>query len=274
MQLNPKDLILTLLLAAEGDELEAREAVSACALFGVRANSVRVALVRLNAAGLVEAAGRGSYRLGPQAVALAGELGLWKQAEARIRPWQGDWAMVYTGELKRSDKPALGRRLRALNLAGFQALSRDIYIRPDNLVESMADLRQRLRRLGLDTEAMLWRAQALEPSCEEQARALWAGMGLNARYRDTTEKIRRWLEKMPELDMEEAARESFLLGNAAIRQMIYDPLLPEPLVDVVARRACLDAVHEIDQVGHAIWRRLRETQFPAVPDRADTASLH
>lgn len=263
MLLNPKDLILNLLMAAEGDELEAHEAVSACALFGVRANSVRVALVRLNAAGLLEAAGRGSYRLGPQATELAQELSLWKQSENRVKPWEGTWLMVYTGELGRSNKPAMNRRLRALNLAGFQPLGRDIHLRPDNLTENMAELGLRLRRLGLESEAMLWKAQALEPELEAQARTLWNGSALNAQYRDTEQKIRRWLEKMPGLDMEEAARESFLLGNAAIRQMIYDPLLPAPLVDVEARRTCLAAVHEIDQVGHSIWQKLRMAQFPS-----------
>lgn len=261
MQLNPKDLILTLLLASEDQMLEAREAVSACGLFGVRANSVRVALVRLNAAGLVEAAGRGSYRLGPGAAALAGELSLWKEAEARIRTWSGGWLMVYTGALKRSDKPALNRRLRALRLAGFEALRRDLHVRPDNLVEDMTALRQRLGRLGLDAEAMLWRADALEPACEAQARTLWDGEALNARYRDSTQRIRQWLAKLPGLDTEEAARESFLLGNAVIRQMINDPLLPDPLVDSAARRDCLAAVREIDEVGHDIWRRLRDAAF-------------
>ncbi|MBZ2190101.1 PaaX family transcriptional regulator [Alcanivorax sp. JB21] len=268
MQLNPKDLILTLLLAADDRELEAREAVSACALFGVRANSVRVALVRLNAAGLIEAVGRGSYRLGAKAVGLAGELGLWKQAEARIRPWQGDWLMVHTGELKRSDKPAMNRRQRALRLAGFEALQRDIYLRPDNLVEDIAALRQRLQRLGLDAEALVWRAQALDPASEAQARTLWDGPALTAQYRESTRRIREWLAKMPALDLDEAARESFLLGNAVIRQMIYDPLLPDPLVDSAARRDCLAAVQDIDEVGHDIWRRLRDAAFSAAPESA------
>lgn len=268
MQLNPKDLILTLLLAADDRELEAREAVSACALFGVRANSVRVALVRLNAAGLIEAVGRGSYRLGAKAVGLAGELGLWKQAEARIRPWQGDWLMVHTGELKRSDKPAMNRRQRALRLAGFEALQRDIYLRPDNLVEDIAALRQRLQRLGLDVEAPVWRATDLDSASEARARTLWDGPALTMQYRESTRRIREWLAKMPALDLDEAARESFLLGNAVIRQMIYDPLLPDPLVDSAARRDCLAAVQDIDEVGHDIWRRLRDAEFSVVSDSA------
>ncbi|MGC4062998.1 MAG: hypothetical protein QM749_20015 [Aquabacterium sp.] len=69
MSPNPKNLILNLLLAADGMPLIAADAVSSCALFGIRENSVRVALVRLSAAGMVESAGRGAYQLGPQAAA-------------------------------------------------------------------------------------------------------------------------------------------------------------------------------------------------------------
>ena len=65
MKPNPRSLILNLLLATEGDPLSARDAISSCALFGIRENSVRVTLVRLASAGLIEAAGRGAYRLGP-----------------------------------------------------------------------------------------------------------------------------------------------------------------------------------------------------------------
>jgi phenylacetic acid degradation operon negative regulatory protein len=61
---NPRNLILNLLLGAGSEPLSARSAVASCALFGIRENSVRVALVRLAASGLVEAAGRGAYRLG------------------------------------------------------------------------------------------------------------------------------------------------------------------------------------------------------------------
>ena len=63
----PKSLILNLLLAANGAPLSASDAVSSAGLFGIRENSVRVALVRLNAAGMIQSCGRGAYLLGPQA---------------------------------------------------------------------------------------------------------------------------------------------------------------------------------------------------------------
>ena len=64
----PKSLILNLMRAAEGRPVTAADAVTSAALFGIRENSVRVTLVRLAAAGMIESAGRGTYKLGPDAL--------------------------------------------------------------------------------------------------------------------------------------------------------------------------------------------------------------
>ena len=90
----PRKLILNLLLAAEGTPLSAADAVRACGFFGIRENSVRVALVRLSAEGLLTSAGRGAYQLGPGALNLAHVLASWRQAESLVRDWQGGWIMV------------------------------------------------------------------------------------------------------------------------------------------------------------------------------------
>ncbi len=67
MKPKPRGLILDLLLAADPEPLSARDAVTACALFGISDNNARVALARLASDGLVEAAERGSYQLSARA---------------------------------------------------------------------------------------------------------------------------------------------------------------------------------------------------------------
>lgn len=69
--------------------MSARAAINACALFGIRENSVRVALVRLGATGIIEAAGRGTYRLGPKAAQLANDVASWRDIEQRVCDWHG-----------------------------------------------------------------------------------------------------------------------------------------------------------------------------------------
>ena len=267
---HPKLLILNLLMAAEGAPLSAKEATAAGAVFGMRENSVRVALVRLSAAGLIEAAGRGSYRLGPQAVPLAEDLSGWQLAEERVCDWDGGWLMVSTGALGRSDRPSLHARERALALTGFGELEPTLHVRPDNLVGHASAVRQRLFKLGLDDGAAVFVARDLGPRHERAAVRLWDGKALNASYRVARQKLAQWLERVDQLDPDMAARESFLLGNEAIRQLVFDPMLPEPLVDVSARREFAKVVQAFDRQGHEIWRRLLCRVNPVGrPERAD-----
>lgn len=53
---NARKLILGLLLATDGAPLNVRDAITACALFDITENNVRVTLVRLSADGLIRPA--------------------------------------------------------------------------------------------------------------------------------------------------------------------------------------------------------------------------
>lgn len=262
----PKSLILNLLLAADGAPLSASDAVNSAQLFGVRENSVRVALVRLNAAGLIESAGRGAYRLGPQATTVAADVASWRHAEQRVCEWTGAWLMVSTAGLGRSDRSALRGRERALALAGFQSLDEGLHVRPDNLVGHAQAARSRLQQLGLEAEAPVFVATELDADLDRRARGLWSSAKLNQAYERTRNKLESWMASADRLDTETAARESYVLGNEAIRQMVFDPMLPAPLVDVEARRACVQAVMAFDAAGHRIWQQLlpslRQTPTP------------
>lgn len=262
MELNPRHLILQFLLTVEGGVLAVREAINACGVFGIRENSVRVALVRLSASGMVEAAGRGCYRLGPQATRLADDVRGWHGIESRLGPWTGGWIVAHCTGLGRSDRSQLQRRDRALALLGFRALERELFVRPDNLTGSAESARTRLQNLGLEPEAAVFVASGFDSEREARARLLWDGVQLNQGYRQTREKLERWLERADQLDMEAAARESFLLGSAGIRQLIFDPLLPEPLVDAGLRHAFIETLRRFDDEGHDIWRRFWNSASP------------
>lgn len=254
---NPRHLMLKFLLVADGEAMTAREAVAACALFGIRENSVRVALVRLAAAGMIEAAGRGSYRLGANATGLADDVSTWRTVESRVRAWSGGWIVVHCGALGRSDRSALGRRDRALQLLGFRELEREFFVRPDNMAGGVAAVRERLFKLGLDSSAAVFLATEFDAARDAHARSLWDGHALTSSYRQTRQQLEKWLEHAAALEPDVAARESFLLGSSAIRQLVFDPLLPDPLVDAALRRAFVDTVLRFDEAGHVIWQQLR-----------------
>jgi len=254
-----KSLILELLVATGGAPLSARAAIVACALFGISENSTRVALVRLSAAGRIEAVERGSYQLTSGSEDLAREVGSWRSAESKLRRWRGGYLAVHAGSLGRADRAELRRRDRALRMLGFGELERGFHLRPDNLAGGLEGVRSRLHALGLEREAIIFVASALTPDVEYRVQALWDGKGLSAAYRRSRAELERWLRRAGRLEPDVGAREAFLIGGRAIRQIVYDPLLPAPLVDEGDRRAFFDAVRQVDQEGRQIWKRFFES---------------
>src|SRR5690606_4769938 len=104
-----------------------------------------------------------------------------------------------------------------------------------NLRGGVEAIRQRLYALGLEQGAPVFLADGFDPERRTRLPALWDGNGLNQLYRQQQALLSRWLERADQLAPEDAARESFLLGGRAIRHIVFDPLLPAPLVDVQAR---------------------------------------
>ena len=255
MKTNARHLILNLLLGAAGQRLSAREAVAACALFGIRDNSARVALARLVAAGLVEVLDRGAYGLGPNAASLAAEVAGWRDTHATLRDWGGGWVAVHVGETDRGDRAALRTRMRALELLGMRELERGLHLRPDNLAGGVKAVRTRLHKLGLASATAVFGVHEFDAATQRSAAALWDGGALDRGYRATRSRLDAWSAQADALDIQAAARGAFVLGNTAIRQLVFDPLLPAPLVDAEARRDFVSAVIRFDAAGHAIWQR-------------------
>lgn len=262
---NPRRFLLKLLFAAEGQTLTAREMLASGEVLGFTPNSLRVALVRLTSEGLIASAARGVYCLGPEAAVLAEDAGLWRLGEQRVRPWSGEWILVHTGALARIDRTALRRRARVLDLLGLKEYARGLYVRPDNLVGGVAAVRARLRQLGLEPEASVIVAREFEAAELECIQKLWDGRALSRHYQRTRLQLEKLLARAQDVEIQVAAREVFRAGDDAIRTLIYDPLLPEPLVDVAARAAFTDTVLRFDDAGHRIWRELGIQSAPEVP---------
>lgn len=258
-RVNPKHLVLDLLLAIGDQALTAREAIAAAALFGITENSLRVTLARLCSTKLIDATERGAYRLGSAGTGLAGDVASWRTAEQRVRPWQGDFIMVHSAALTRSDRSALRQRKRALDMLGFRELQYGLHARPNNLERDLDAVRRRLHALGLDGPAAVFLGSGFDDSVRKALAKLWDGAMLNASYQAQSNSLRAWLATAPTLDTARAARESFLLGGEAIRQIVYDPLLPEPMVDTTRRHEFIEAVHQFDAAGRVIWTRFFET---------------
>ncbi len=272
MKPTAKKLILGLLLAREGEPLSVREAINACALFSITENNVRVTLVRLSSEGLIQSQGRGAYGLGPAALTTASEVSHWHEAEQRLRPWSGGYICVHSAALGRSDRKALRKRERALEMLGFRELERGLHLRPDNIRGSLEEVRRRLISLGLETQAVVFLATDFDAERQARIQKLWDGASLNKRYVVEREKLEAWMASADELELDVAARESYLIGGQAIRQLVFDPWLPEPLIDADARHAFFTTVQRFDATGKAIWSQLN-TMDNAMPVAAAASPL-
>jgi len=249
-----RSLILDLLSTLRRGSMPVRALVEAGASLGLAEGSVRVALTRLTAEGRVERDERGAYRLGETARAVSERLASWRRLEQRTRPWDGTWlAVVATRPGAAGSRSAQRRHRRALRWLGFRELERGLAVRPDNLAGGVDSARIELARLGLVPGAVVCRLSALDPVSDARARSLWDAGGLVDGYRRLARVLEESAQRLPALSEEQARGESFRLGGEALRALVLDPLLPEPIVPARERAALLETMRRYDALGRACW---------------------
>jgi phenylacetic acid degradation operon negative regulatory protein len=249
----PRLLLLRLLTVADEETLTAAEAVRAGALFDMTENSVRVTMARLTQAGLVEAVDAAIYRLGAKGQKLGADVAAWSTVDQRVTEWDSTWIAVTTGGLPRSDRKVLRARARALSLLGFRELDTGLYLRPNNLSGGVDTVRARLLDLGLGEEAAVFKASVFDSVRQEKALSLWSDMQLEASYKEISQRLNDWLATKDKLPREAALRDVYLLGDAGIRSVIFDPLLPAPLVNETERQQFFATVRRFNNEGRRLW---------------------
>jgi phenylacetic acid degradation operon negative regulatory protein len=246
-------MVLDLLSTLRRGSMPVRALVEAGGLFGIGGNSVRVALARLLARGLVERDERGRYRLGPAAGAIGQQVSSWRRASEKTRPWDGAWTSVHGTPGRGGSRRSARLSARALRFLGFRPLRQGLSVRPDNLVGGVPGARDTLAVLGLESGVLVASLRDLDPGTERKARGLWDRRGLETGYREACHALERSMERLSSLPPPEAMVESFLWGGWAIRRLALDPLLPEEICPSAGRSALLDAMRRYDRIGRAAW---------------------
>jgi phenylacetic acid degradation operon negative regulatory protein len=254
VQPTPKSLVLDLLSSLRGRPMPVRALVAAGEVFGISAESIRVALVRLCGHGTIARNERGQYRLAPAAEPVQRHVAAWTRTEERVVPWRGGWIGVHTAGLARADRTRARRRDRALQFLGFRPLDPHLFVRPDNLKGGVGAVRAELQALGLDGDALVFVLADLDAATEARARALWDAEALRRSYRMTSAALARSAARLDRMPEREAMVESFVLGGRTLRQLVLDPLLPEPIVPSRERAALVEAMRAYDRLGRASWR--------------------
>lgn len=247
-----EDLILNLLLG-HGGSLSVQALCRAGGLFGIRPGTIRVGLTRLQRQGKITSTGRAHYAFAPGASALSRRLEDWSRHFDRPRAWNGQWIGVHDAAVARSDKVVWRRHALALSLRGFASLAPRLHLRPDNLGGGVAGARDALRSLGLAPQAIVFGIEALDERRHAQACRLWDRAEMLRGYRALRSSLARHARSLRRLPPDEAARDSLLIGRAAIAQFMRDPLLPPELAPVAAREELLATIRDYQHRARQIW---------------------
>ncbi|RYY80302.1 MAG: PaaX family transcriptional regulator [Moraxellaceae bacterium] len=254
-KLNVRHLVIDLLIASNGAALTIRQLLLAANLFEFSDNSIRVAVTRLSSDDIIESAGRGKYQLTAQWQHWASDMRKRKQEMQPIKPWTQGYLAVFTGALGRVDRTALKHRERALRQYGFRELEMGLFIRPDNLAQTFEETFSQLQSNGLEPEAVMFQISHVDTNTGRKITNLWHSETLNQTYSSISHKIQIWLAQVDQCDVEQAARESLLLGREAIPLLTHDPLLPPPFIDENTRNQFVRDVQQLDQMGQRLWQQ-------------------
>jgi len=250
---SPRSLVLDLLSTLRGESMPVGALVAAGALFAIPENRMRVAVTRLLAARELLRDERGRYRLGPAAAPLSERVVSWRRIEERLRRWDGGWVAVHGSGLPRGRGDAAVRAARALRLLGFAEFAPGLALRPDNLRGGALGVREELLALGLPSATPVFALRELDADGDARARGLWDVAGLRARYLRERRALAASEATLARRTESAAMVESFRLGGRVIRELVRDPLLPEPLLPAAERRALVAALCRYDRAGRRIW---------------------
>jgi phenylacetic acid degradation operon negative regulatory protein len=221
----------------------------------------------------VESDQRGFYRLSRAALPVNRQVRSWAAIEDEVAAWDGGWLAVETSALPRRDRQGARVRERALRFLGFESLTKALRVRPDNRLGGVGACRERLVGLGFEPAPIVFRLEELDTHLEREARNLWSRYELERVYRELKDRLAESAERLPSLSTRDAMCESFQLGGEAVRQLALDPLLPQEIIDVNARRALIEEMRRYDELGRGCWKQWAGDSIEPERSPVDIGSL-
>ena len=260
--LTARELVIDFLSNRYPREMSVQEIAGVGNALGFSEQSLRMALTRLVEQSVAANPGRGLYRLSPSGEAMRVEVRKWRNLDDLAKPWSGGWIGVFDAAIPRSDRAALRRHERAMRLRGFRELQTGLWVRPANLRDSVAELREHLRALGLHPGALVVGLNDLDDEARAKATSLWDTAAMLARYRALADELIASKRKLERIPLDTAAAESMVLGRDVIRHINLDPVLPEELMPQRALSNLIRVMSDYDQNARQIWRRFMRAHAP------------
>jgi phenylacetic acid degradation operon negative regulatory protein len=262
--LTAKELVIDFLSNRSPREMPARLIVDTAAALGFTEQSVRMALTRIVEDGLAISIGRGVYKLAPSGDVMRREVRKWRNITDSTKAWSGGWVGIYDASIRRSDRAALRRHEQALRLRGFREFTAGLSLRPANLRDSTAALREQLHELGLHPDAIVALITDLDEATRERVMHLWDTKALLASYEQLMRAMSASTRHVESLPLADAAGETLVLGRDVLRHINLDPLLPAELMPERPLRELVRTMTAYDAMARQIWRRFM-SQFEARP---------
>ena len=264
--LSPRKLIMSLINVPEVPQFSIQQLIKAGELFGFENSAIRMAAARLSKEQLINSPKRGSYQVGENALKLHSENRSWRHANSRTVHWSGDWLIALTQHLGRSDSIQLRINEKAFKLYGFAEIETGVWLRPANLAIKIEDLYKGLVDLGINPGYYLLQnshflGKQLNPHKHEHH---WPIESLEQGYITMIQTLETSAKKLKGMSIDEAAKESLLVGESAIRLINLDPLLPEQMIKQRLFKQCVNMMLDYDIVGHQLWQ-----SFFAQPHQTD-----
>jgi phenylacetic acid degradation operon negative regulatory protein len=260
--LTARELVIDFLSNRYPREMSAQEITAVGSALGFSEQSLRMALTRLVEQSVAANTGRGRYRLSPSGETMRTEVRKWRNLDALAKSWSGAWIGVFDAAIPRSDRAALRRHERAMRLRGFRELQSGLWIRPDNLRDSIPQLRDQLRALGLHPAALVVGLDDFDDDARARATRLWDTDAMIATYRALIDEMHASDKRLDRLPLDTAAAESMVLGRDVIRHINLDPVLPEELMPTRALATLIRTMSDYDSHARQIWRRFMRAHAP------------
>jgi phenylacetic acid degradation operon negative regulatory protein len=246
-------LLLSLFSQPNLHQMSIKQLIAWGELFEHEPATIRVAAGRLVKQGFLVAQQRGHYTIGTTDKSINQLAATWRYSLGKVAQWNGGWLSVYTAHLGRTSKQSIRIRERAFRLTGFKALEKNLWCRPDNLMETADKTFTRLVDIGLEENAILMKVEHFNRNLATSPVSLWSPQQLEKTYGLLVSLMEKSAQRLSDFDVKQATRESFLIGEHVIRHINQDPLLPEEMVDVSARQTLLTTMIEYDRICHPIW---------------------
>lgn len=255
-QITPKTIILDVLRLTRGGYCQSAKLIAVGELFDFKASTMRVALTRLLTARKIEANGSSGYRMSSNTDLLSDYIEQWRLGDLRRGAWQkDDWLMVLLPS--NPDRAIRTLSQTTLQFFGFRKARNKVWVRPNNLLPTLNELRALYQLVGLEQEALLFKAADI-PYTEQfiWESTLWNTENLQFTYEQQLVKLTKSTARLNNLKIKDALRESFMIGGETINLLVKDPLLPDEMFCTPKREELRHAMCDYDTCGHKIW-----TQF-------------